>query len=314
MHTLTSTPAFLFMLSLGLSGQIQAQPGINLGAEADAQVALKAERSEIMEQAGVDAETHRETELTSPGPLPPPNVQADNANEATAAEKDAAATVELAAKAAAVLETQRAQAPNERIPAGLLQQAKCIAVFPSIVKAGFILGAERGSGLISCRNEASGELGAGAPAIFNITSASIGLQAGVQSTRLILLIMDQKGVDSLLGGQFTLGSDVGVAAGPVGLERGISTLHSSILSYAHSEGLFAGVNLEGSTFGYAEDRNHNAYGEAVAAQELLFQRQQTPGSLTVFSEMLMEFTAQSGQNSGAGIPVEQTSSAETPIE
>lgn len=212
--------------------------------------------------------------------------------DSTRAAADAGA-LELATNAAAVLEARMKQPTDERIPADLVQQAECIAVFPSVIRAGLIIGVRTGSGLVSCRDDTTGELGA--PAVFNIRAASVGLQAGVQSTKLILLATSDEGVDALLAGGTTLGGGVGVSAGPVGFGTNVNTAQADIVSYAESSGLFAGVDLEGSSISFAEEANQDIYGQQVDPEELLYEMEEIPESLAVFSNMLDEYTSEATQ-------------------
>ena len=117
-----------------------------------------------------------------------------------------------------------------------------------MVKAAFVVGAKRGDGLVTCRNEDTG--GWGAPAFFRIKGVSWGLQIGAQSADVILMIMNEEGVDGLLKAKVSLGGDMGVTAGPVGRNASVNIdllLKSPMISYARSKGVFAGLNLEGST-------------------------------------------------------------------
>ena len=134
--------------------------------------------------------------------------------------------------------------PDKGIPQDLLEKAECVAVFPQVIQAGFILGGRGGRGVASCRTPQ----GWSAPAFFTLGGGSIGLQIGAQSTDFIMLFMNTDGLNSLLTNEFTLGGDASVAAGPVGRQAGASTdlkLTAKILSYSRSKGLFAGLELKG---------------------------------------------------------------------
>ena len=142
-----------------------------------------------------------------------------------------------AAKATKVLETQKSSAPDKRIPEAITEHAQCVAVFPSVVKAAFVVGAKRGDGLVTCRDEDTG--GWGAPAFFRMKGVSWGLQIGAQSADVILMIMNEEGVDGLLKAKVSLGGDVGVTAGPVGRNASVNIdllLKSPMISYARSKG------------------------------------------------------------------------------
>lgn len=158
--------------------------------------------------------------------------------------------------------------PDKAIPRNLLDKCECIAVFPSVLKAGFIVGGRGGRGIASCRTAT----GWSTPAFFNLGGGSFGLQIGAQSTDFVLLFMNAKGLDSLLSDKFTIGADTSVAAGPVGREAGASTdikLDAEILSYSRSRGLFAGVELKGVAIWPDKDDMRDVYGEGITAKEVL---------------------------------------------
>jgi lipid-binding SYLF domain-containing protein len=158
--------------------------------------------------------------------------------------------------------------PDKGIPQELLEGAECVAVFPSVLKAGFIFGGRGGRGLASCRKAA----GWSAPAFFNLGGGSFGLQIGASSTDFVMLFMTKDGLNSLLSDGFTLGGDASVAAGPVGRQAGASTdlkLTAQILSYSRSKGLFAGLELKGVVIKPDKDDMRDVYGEGVTAREVL---------------------------------------------
>jgi len=158
--------------------------------------------------------------------------------------------------------------PDKGIPKDLLEKADCVAVFPSVLKAGFIVGGRGGRGVASCRTVS----GWSAPAYFTLGGASIGLQIGAQSTDFVMLFMNKGGMDSLLSDEFTMGGDASVAAGPVGRQAGASTdlkLNAQILSYSRSKGLFAGLELKGVVVKADKDDMKDVYGAGVTAKEVL---------------------------------------------
>src|SRR5262249_39247039 len=135
--------------------------------------------------------------------------------------------------------------PDKGIPTDLLNKAECIAVFPGVVKAGFIVGGKAGRGVASCRTPS----GWSAPAFLEIKGGSVGLQVGGSSTELVLLFMNTDGLKKLVSNKVELGADASIAAGPVGREAAASTdasMSAEILSYSRSKGLFAGISLKGS--------------------------------------------------------------------
>src|SRR5579862_8939390 len=138
----------------------------------------------------------------------------------------------------------------ENIPQQVLEKAECVIVFPSVLKAAFVVGASYGRGAMVCRTGKDFRGPWGAPAMFALEGGSVGFQIGGQATDLVLLIMNDRGASSILESQVKLGADASVAAGPIGRDASADTdayLRSEVLSYSRSRGLFAGVSLEGST-------------------------------------------------------------------
>ncbi len=183
--------------------------------------------------------------------------------------------------------------PENGIPQTMFDNAAAIIVIPSLVKAGFIIGAKRGEGVMSIR----GEKGWGHPAFVNLTGGSIGWQAGVSSTDLILVFMSEKNVKALLNGEFTLGADAAVAAGPVGREASAGTNLSAkaeIYSYSRSRGLFAGVAIDGSQLGIDNDATARYYGDGMTASKVLYEtHDKAPESAEHFKLTLNNLTKKS---------------------
>jgi SH3 domain-containing YSC84-like protein 1 len=165
--------------------------------------------------------------------------------------------------------------PDKGIPKDLLEKAECVAVFPSVLKAGFVVGGQGGRGVASCRTAS----GWSAPAYFTLGGASVGFQIGAESTDFVMLFMNKDGLNSLLSNEFTLGGDASVAAGPVGRQAGAATdltLNAQILSYSRSKGLFAGLELKGVVIKADKDDMRDVYGAGVTAQEVLKDNKVTP--------------------------------------
>ncbi|HET7312821.1 lipid-binding SYLF domain-containing protein [Salinisphaera sp.] len=160
--------------------------------------------------------------------------------------------------------------PENKIPSALLQQAYGIAVIPSVFKAGFIGGVQYGKGVLSVRTSDGSWSD---PTFIKLYGGSFGFQAGVSSTDLILVFKTRRSVDRLADGEFTLGADASVAAGPVGRRAGASTnlsFDAEVYSYSRSRGLFAGVALNGARLGIAQDANWLYYDQAgIDARTLL---------------------------------------------
>lgn len=182
--------------------------------------------------------------------------------------------------------------PDSEIPASLLSQAHAIAVIPDVVKAGLILGGRRGRGVVSVRTP-DGTWSH--PAFLTLTGGSIGFQAGVQSTDVILVFRSARGLDSLVNGKFTLGADAAVAAGPVGRTAQASTdaqLDAEIYSYSRARGLFAGVALDGAVLSMDHRANQGSYGRNVTPRAIFEGRVSTSPAQTVdFRDRLEEYTS-----------------------
>jgi lipid-binding SYLF domain-containing protein len=161
-------------------------------------------------------------------------------------------------------------AEDKSIPQAILGKAEGIAIFPSTIKGGFVVGGMRGRGVISARTAS----GWSAPAFMTLTGGSIGLQIGGQAADLILVIMQRRGLESLVRNQFKLGADAAVAAGPVGRDAQASTdlqLRAEILSYSRARGLFAGVTINGSTLRTDRDANERFYGKRLETGQIVLQ-------------------------------------------
>ncbi len=183
-------------------------------------------------------------------------------------------------------------APDKRLPSDLLQSAYAVAVIPDVIKAGFVIGGRHGLGLVSVKT-ADGTWSN--PSYVSMSGGSIGFQAGVSSTDVILVFRTQRGVDSIVHGKFTLGADASVAAGPVGRNAQAATdaqLKAEIYSYSRSRGLFAGVALDGSVLAIDNDANQSVYGEGVTPRRI-FEGGVTnvPNAVVDFRDRLEEYTA-----------------------
>ena len=160
----------------------------------------------------------------------------------------------------------------ENIPREILGKADCVIVFPSVLKAAFVVGGSYGRGAMVCRSGEAFKGPWGAPAMYALEGGSIGLQIGGQATDLILLIMNERGASSILNSKVKLGADASVAAGPLGRDASADTdayMRSEVLSYSRSRGLFAGVSLEGSTLRPDDDATAEVYGRKLTAREIV---------------------------------------------
>ena len=160
----------------------------------------------------------------------------------------------------------------DSVPQELLDKAECVIVFPSVKKFAFGFGGSYGRGAITCRTGKQFNGQWSAPAMFALEGASFGLQLGGQATDFLLLVMNTKGAESVLGSKIKLGVDASAAAGPKGRDLAAATdivMKAEILSYSRTRGLFAGISLEGSTLRSDGDANENLYGREVAAREIV---------------------------------------------
>jgi lipid-binding SYLF domain-containing protein len=160
----------------------------------------------------------------------------------------------------------------DNIPQGLLDKADCVVVFPSVLKAAFIVGGSYGRGAMSCRKGEEFRGPWGAPTMMALEGGSFGFQIGGQATDFVLLVMNDRGARGILTSKVKLGGDASVAAGPVGRNASAdtdATLRSEILSYSRARGLFAGVSLEGSTIRPDNGDNRRIYGRKIPAKEIV---------------------------------------------
>jgi SH3 domain-containing YSC84-like protein 1 len=159
-------------------------------------------------------------------------------------------------------------APDKGVPLSLIKKARCVVVVPSLKSGAFIVGADYGRGFVSCRTPN----GWSAPAGVKVEGGSFGFQIGGKETEVVMLVVNDKGMERLLTTQFTLGGDASIAAGPVG--RGVeaktdAAFTAEILSYSRTRGVFAGVSLEGATIREDDSANKDMYGKPISNKEIL---------------------------------------------
>jgi SH3 domain-containing YSC84-like protein 1 len=160
--------------------------------------------------------------------------------------------------------------PDRSIPQDLLEKAACVVLVPDLKKAAFGVGGKYGRGFALCR--ASGGPGWGPPAAIRIEGGSIGFQIGVSSSDVVMLVMNERGMQKLSSSKFTIGADANAAAGPVGRDASAQTdayMHAEILSWSRSKGLFAGVSLNGATLRNDLDENQSLYGQRWTSKQIL---------------------------------------------
>jgi len=201
--------------------------------------------------------------------------------------------------------------PESAIPEKLFDEGHAIVVVPDTIKAGLVIGGRRGHGLMSVKN-ADGTWSN--PSFVTLTGGSIGLQAGVQSSDLVLVFRSERGLESIVNGKFTLGADAGVAAGPVGRYAATATdgeLKAEIWSWSRARGLFAGVALDGAVLSIDDAANQAVYGQGNTPR-MIFEGRATgqPSSAVVdFRDSLEEATAQARLNRGTEGAAAQTAVA-----
>ena len=179
--------------------------------------------------------------------------------------------------------------PDKDVPSDLWDKASCVIVIPSLKKAAFVFGGEYGKGMMSCRRDA----GWSAPVFMELEKGSWGFQIGAESIDLVLLVMNQHGMEKLLQDKVSLGADASVAAGPVGRTAQAATdaqLSAEIVSYSRVQGLFAGIDLSGGVLKADKDANRDLYGHDISAREVLSDRTQAPVEAIAFMQSLSRET------------------------
>ena len=183
-------------------------------------------------------------------------------------------------------------APDKGIPQDLLANAHCIVIVPSLKTAAFLVGGKYGKGYLSCRSKSG--VGWSAPGTVRIEGGSVGFQIGGSTTDLIMLVMNERGADKLLSSKFTLGAEGSVAAGPVGRTATAQTdaqMHAEILSWSRSQGLFAGLALEGATLRQDLDDNAEIYGRKLKNREIVTTGLRTPRAAARLINLLNQYSA-----------------------
>ena len=202
------------------------------------------------------------------------------------ADTDHQDTVDRLEHAGAVLHEVMA-APDKGIPEEVLAGAKCVLVVPDLVKGGFVFGGKHGRGVATCRTES----GWSAPAFVSIGGGSWGLQIGVEDVDLVMLVMNDRGLQHLLSSKFELTGEGSVAAGPVGRHASAGTdwkMNTELLTYSRSKGVFAGLTLEGAVVEQDNDSTHAIYGRHMTFRNILSGRAPTPSSGDAFVQAVAD--------------------------
>ncbi len=198
------------------------------------------------------------------------------------------------AQAAAEVLNQIESAPDSGIPREVLGKAECVAVVPSMLKGGFIVGGKYGRGLASCRTAK----GWSTPAFFTVKGGSVGFQIGGQAVDLVMLIMNNDGMQHLLSSQVALGADASVAAGPVGRHAEGNTdwkMRAQVLTYSRARGVFAGVSLNGAVLKQDKDSTREFYGHMVTFKASLTGEVEPPPAANSFLTTLAKWAQEAGQ-------------------
>ena len=212
---------------------------------------------------------------------------------AMASAEDAATKAAQRVEAAAKVLDEIQSAPDTGIPAEVLSSAECVAVVPSLLNGGFVVGVRYGRGVASCRTAK----GWSAPAFFAIKGGSFGLQIGGQAVDLVMLIMNREGMDNLLSSKFKLGADASVAAGPVGRHAAADTdwkMRAQVLSYSRARGVFAGLALNGAVVNQDKDSTQEFYGHPVAFKMSLTGGTDAPVAANPFLSTLAKWAKVAG--------------------
>jgi len=189
--------------------------------------------------------------------------------------------------------------PDKSIPTNVLGDAKCIAVVPSMVNIAVVFGGRHGKGVATCRTAS----GWSAPAPITITGGSWGLQIGGQATDLVMLVMNQKGMDHLLSSKFKIGAEATGAAGPVGRQVAADTdwkMKAEVLSYSRSRGAFAGIDLNGASLKQDKDETAVLYGKPLPFEDVLSGKVSAPADARNFLATVRKYSAEAAENKQGG--------------
>ena len=189
--------------------------------------------------------------------------------------------------AAAVL-TEMATSFDSGIPKDLITKAECIVIVPGVKKGAIGFGGQYGRGYMSCRQNG----GWSAPSGMRIEGGSVGFQIGGSSTDVIMLVMNDRGVDKLLSNKFTVGADAAVAAGPLGRQASAqtdATMHAEMLAWSRSRGVFAGLSLQGSTLRADDDENQDLYGHKYSARDIVKGTIKSPAMASPLMSVLAKY-------------------------
>jgi lipid-binding SYLF domain-containing protein len=220
--------------------------------------------------------------------------------------KDASDEVKRVDAATNVLD-EIMQARDKGIPNKIMESTKCVAVVPSMLKAGFVVGGRYGKGVATCRTTR----GWSAPAPFTVAGGDWGLQIGGEAIDLVMLVMNEKGMRSLLNSKFKIGADASAAAGPIGREASADTdwkMKSEVLTYSRARGVFAGVTLNGAVVKQDDDETRVLYGKDIPFADILTGKAPIPEGTEKFIATVRKYTAEARNERGEANPPATSSS------
>jgi lipid-binding SYLF domain-containing protein len=258
----------------------------------------------IMPPLGWSQSDTSTTTVSEPAAKPSPSEQekSDNTSKSDNTAKfekknDSKAGTDIAKRldASATVLDEIMATPDKSIPTSVLGDAKCIAVIPSMVNIAVVFGGRHGKGVATCRTTN----GWSAPAPITITGGSWGLQIGGQATDLVMLVMNQKGMDHLLSSKFKIGAEATGAAGPVGRQVSADTdwkMKAEILSYSRSRGVFAGIDLNGASLKQDKDETALLYGQPAPFEAILSGKLAAPADAKTFLATVRKYSAEAAGN------------------
>jgi len=206
----------------------------------------------------------------------------------------------LATNAGAALDLQSQRPYEQRIPRALIRNARCIGVFPGVTQAGLVVGGTHGHGLVSCRDR-SGDFAKAPPASFDLTSGSLGLQAGGQKANVVVLFQTDAAVSALMNGKVGLGTQVAATAGPSGWDRAAGdAANAPVVVYSQSTGgLYAGLNVRGGKLSFNSRANQALYGASASPRGILLGDRNVPGSVLPFNDALRRWATSASNDAGS---------------
>jgi SH3 domain-containing YSC84-like protein 1 len=256
----------------------------------------------MMATPGWSQDDKSTTTVSEPATKPSPSHQEKSENTAKFEKKnDSKADTDIKKRldASANVLDEIMATPDKGIPIKILADAKCMAVIPSMVNIAVVFGGRHGRGVATCRTPN----GWSAPAPISITGGSWGLQIGGQATDLVMLVMNQKGMDHLLSSKFKIGAEATGAAGPVGRQVAADTdwkMKAEILTYSRSRGAFAGIDLNGASLKQDRDETAVLYGKPVPFEAVLSGKLAPPDEAKTFLAAVRKYSAEAAENKQGG--------------